>query len=47
MKTKQLANIMTAYIYGNKEEAIQSNLQVEGIPIQDLMIYLTETGKGA
>lgn len=47
MKTKQLANLMTAYIYGDKEEAVQSNLQVEGIPIQDLMIYLTESGKGA
>jgi len=47
MKTKQLANMMTAYIYGDKEEALQANLQVEGIPIQDLMIYLTETRKGA
>lgn len=47
MKKKQLANMMTAYIYGDKEEAEQSNLQVEGIPIQDLMIYLTESGEGA
>src|SRR5699024_5957586 len=47
MKTKQLATMMTAYIYGDKEEAIKSNLKVEGIPIQDLMIYLTESGKGA
>ncbi|MEI3606407.1 ABC transporter ATP-binding protein [Pseudogracilibacillus sp. SE30717A] len=47
MKTKQLANVMTAYIYGDREEANQSNLQVEGIPIQDLMIYLTETERGA
>lgn len=42
IKTKQLANMMTAYIYGNKQEAEKSSLQVEGIPIQDLMIYLTE-----
>src|SRR5699024_3105530 len=42
IKTKQLANMMTAYIYGNKQEAEKSYLQVEGIPIQDLMIYLTE-----
>lgn len=42
LKTKQLANMMTAYIYGNKQEAEKSSLQVEGIPIQDLMIYLTE-----
>lgn len=47
MKTKQLANMMTAYIYGDKAEAQKTNLQVEGIPIQDLMIYLTESGKGA
>ncbi|MEI3614512.1 ABC transporter ATP-binding protein [Pseudogracilibacillus sp. SO30301A] len=47
MKTKQLANMMTAYIYGDKAEAQKLNLQVEGIPIQDLMIYLTESGKGA
>src|SRR5690625_3500545 len=47
MKKKQLANMMTAYIYGDKNEALQANLQVEGIPIQDLMIYLTEVGKGA
>lgn len=42
IKTKQLANMMTAYIYGNRQEAEQSSLQVEGVPIQDLMIYLTE-----
>lgn len=47
MKTKQLANMMTAYIYGDRTEAAQSSLQVEGIPIQDLMIYLTETERGA
>jgi|SRR5690625_1875770 len=42
IKKKQLANMMTAYVYGDKEEAIKSNLQVDGVPIQDLMIYLTE-----
>lgn len=42
IKTKQLANMMTAYIYGSKQEAEHSSLKVEGIPIQDLMIYLTE-----
>lgn len=47
MKTKQLANTMTAYIFGDKEEAIHANFQVEGIPIQELMIYLTEKGKEA
>lgn len=42
IKTKQLANMMTAFIYGDRQEAEKSALQVEGIPIQDLMIYLTE-----
>lgn len=46
IETKQLAGMMTAYVYGNVEEARQSGLQVEGIPIQELMIYLTEK-KGA
>lgn len=47
MKTRKLANMMTAYIFGDKEKAKQANLQVEGIPIQELMIYLTEKGKEA
>lgn len=42
IKTKTLANMMTAYIYGDRQEAEKSTLQVEGVPIQDLMIYLTE-----
>lgn len=41
MKTKQLANVMTAYVYGDKG-VIPEGLQVDGIPIQDVMIYLTE-----
>lgn len=44
--TKQLAGMMTAYVFGNMEEAKVSGLTVEGVPIQDLMIYLTER-KGA
>lgn len=47
METKQIANMMTASIYGNKEDAIKAGFRVEGIPIQDLMIYLTDTEKGA
>lgn len=43
---KQLAGMMTAYIYGGTEEANQAGLSAEGIPLQDLMIYLTES-KGA
>ena len=42
IKTKRLASMMTAFIYGNRKEAEQTSLQVEGVPIQDLMIYLTE-----
>src|SRR5699024_792164 len=44
MKTKHLANMMTAYIYGSRAGVKQTGLQVEGVPIQDLMIYLTEEG---
>lgn len=42
IKTKQLANMMTAYIYGNQEKTDHPDLTFEGIPIQDLMVYLTE-----
>lgn len=41
MQTKHLANVMTAYVYGDKG-IVPDSLQVEGIPIQDVMIYLTE-----
>lgn len=41
IKTKQLANLMTAYLYEEKIE-VPEGLQVEGIPIQDVMIFLTE-----
>lgn len=41
MHTKELGHLMTAHIYGEKDE-IPDTLKVEGIPIQDVMIYLTE-----
>ncbi|MFC4556821.1 ABC transporter ATP-binding protein [Virgibacillus kekensis] len=44
---KQIAGMMTAYVYGNEEDALSSGLKAEGIPIQDLMIYLTEARRGA
>jgi len=47
INTRELAGMMTAYVYGEKEEAIQYGLEVEGVPIQDLMIYLTERKRGA
>lgn len=46
IQTKQLVGMMTAYIYGDSNQAKAAGLSVEGIPIQDLMIYLTES-KGA
>lgn len=42
IQTRTLAGMMTAYLFGNKEEAKEAGFAVEGIPIQDLMIYLTE-----
>lgn len=50
MNKKQLANIMTAYVLGNPDEVNQTNqtnLRIEGMPIQDLIIYLTENEKEA
>ena len=47
INTRELAGMMTAYVYGEKEEALQHGLDVEGVPIQDLMIYLTERKRGA
>src|SRR5699024_4673817 len=47
METKQIANTMTASIYGDKAEAVSAGFTVEGIPIQDLMIYLTDSERGA
>src|SRR5690625_5277090 len=48
IKKKQLAGMMTAYIYGDMEKAKNAGLSVEGVPIQELMIYLTESSnKGA
>ncbi|HEY4601758.1 MAG TPA: ABC transporter ATP-binding protein [Cerasibacillus sp.] len=47
IKTRTLGQMMTAYVYGDSEEAKQQGLHVEGVPIQDLMIYLTEGERGA
>ncbi|GGK03611.1 ABC transporter ATP-binding protein [Lentibacillus kapialis] len=46
IQSKQLAGMMTAYVYGNVQQAKSAGLTVEGLPIQELMIYLTEK-KGA
>ncbi|MFC4025730.1 ABC transporter ATP-binding protein [Oceanobacillus longus] len=47
IQKKQLAGMMTAYVYGSVEEAKMYELNVEGVPIQELMIYLTERKQGA
>jgi len=47
IQRKQLAGMMTAYVYGGMEKAKNAGLSVEGVPIQELMIYLTESNKGA
>ncbi|MFD1850467.1 ABC transporter ATP-binding protein [Oceanobacillus bengalensis] len=47
IEKKTLAGMMTAYVYGTVEEAKMHGLDVEGVPIQELMIYLTERKKGA
>lgn len=44
---KQLAGMMTTYVYGTKDEAAKEGLSVEGVPIQELIIYLTERKRGA
>ncbi|MFB4169991.1 ABC transporter ATP-binding protein [Virgibacillus sp. JSM 102003] len=46
IQSKNLAGMMTAYVYGSIEQAKTAGLSAEGIPIQELMIYLTER-KGA
>ena len=42
IKKEELAGMMNAYIYGSKREAEAAGLRTESIPIQELMIYLTE-----
>lgn len=39
--TKQIAGMKTAYVYSDMETAKKSGLSAEGIPVQELMIYLT------
>lgn len=46
IEKKQIAGMMTAYVYSGMDQAESAGLTVEGIPIQELMIHLTEK-KGA
>src|SRR5699024_1782815 len=47
IETNQLAHMMTAYVIADRAEAEAAGLTTEGVPIQDLMIYLTEEGSVA
>lgn len=42
IEKKQIAGMMTAYVYSGMDQAESAGLTVEGIPIQELMIHLTE-----
>lgn len=42
IQKKQLAGMMTAYVFGKAEEAKEIGLKTEAVPVQELMIYLTE-----
>src|SRR5699024_4043200 len=42
IKTKKLANMMTAYIYGVMRHPDNTKSSFEGMPIEDFMLYLTE-----
>lgn len=39
---KQMAQMMVAYIYEPLPEHVSDELNIEGVPIQDLMVYLTD-----
>ncbi|WP_430788135.1 ABC transporter ATP-binding protein [Virgibacillus flavescens] len=44
---KKFAGMMTAFAYCEKDEVQAAGLKAEGIPIQELMIHLTEGKRGA
>lgn len=46
LETKELVGMMNAYVYADKNEAIAFGLNVEGVPIQELMIHLTDKKRG-
>jgi len=39
---EQLAGMMLVYVFADRKRAKEAGLSVEGVPIQELMIYLTE-----
>lgn len=46
LETKELVGMMNAYVYADKNEAIAFGLNIEGVPIQELMIHLTDKKRG-
>ena len=44
---KKMAGMMTAYLFATEEEANAHGLHVEGIPVQELMIHLTDGKRSA
>ncbi|WP_152655151.1 ABC transporter ATP-binding protein [Oceanobacillus sp. CFH 90083] len=42
-----LAGSSMAYTFGSRKEAAAAGLEAEGVPVQELMIHLTEKKKGA
>ncbi|GAB2535614.1 ABC transporter ATP-binding protein [Gracilibacillus alcaliphilus] len=47
IQRNDLAGNSMAYAFGSKQEAKDAGLQVEGVPIQELMIHLTEKSEGS
>lgn len=43
---QQFGGLMTAYVNGSSEEAELAGLSAKGVPIQDLMVYMTEGREG-
>lgn len=46
IQRKDLAGSSMAYVFGSRKEAKEAGLETEGVPIQELMIHLTEQRKG-
>lgn len=47
IQRNDLAGNSMAYTYGSQQEAKSAGLEAEGVPVQELMIHLTEKKKGA
>src|SRR5699024_976935 len=43
IRTKELDGMMMAYVKGNPEDAVAAVFETESVPIQELMIALTDT----